>query len=55
MVMDMSKVSDVEIYFETEEKHLKFDEDEEKPFIRVIQESITMRFVTDRRKRSGLH
>ena len=41
MVMDMSKVSDVEIYFETEEKHLKFDEDEENAIYRVIQESIT--------------
>lgn len=41
MVMDMSKVSDVDIYFETEEKHLKFDEDEENAIYRVIQESIT--------------
>ena len=32
--MDMSKVSDVEIYFETEEKHLKFDEDEENAIYR---------------------
>lgn len=31
----------VEIHFETEEKHLKFDEDEENAIYRVIQESIT--------------
>lgn len=41
MVMEMSQVSDVEIHFETEEKHLKFDEDEENAIYRVIQESIT--------------
>jgi len=37
----MSQVSDVQIYFETDEKHLKFDEDEENAIYRVIQESIT--------------
>lgn len=41
MVTDMSQVSDVQIYFETDEKHLKFDEDEENAIYRVIQESIT--------------
>lgn len=41
MVMDMSQVSNVQIFFETEEKHLKFDEDEENTIYRVIQESIT--------------
>ena len=41
MVTDMSQVSDVSIYFETDEKHLKFDEDEENAIYRVIQESIT--------------
>lgn len=41
MVTDMSEVSDVRIYFETEEKRLKFDEDEENAIYRVIQESIT--------------
>lgn len=41
MIMEMSKVSDTEIYFETEEKHLKFDEDEENAIYRVIQESMT--------------
>lgn len=41
MVTDMSQVSDVQIYFETVEKHLKFDEDEENAIYRVIQESIT--------------
>ncbi len=41
MIMEMSTVSDIEIYFETEEKHLKFDEDEENAIYRVIQESIT--------------
>lgn len=41
MVMDMSQASDVQIYFETDEKHLKFDEDEENAIYRVIQESIT--------------
>lgn len=41
MVTDMSQVSDVQIYFDTDEKHLKFDEDEENAIYRVIQESIT--------------
>lgn len=41
MVSEMSQVSDVEIYFETEERHMKFDEDEENAIYRVIQESIT--------------
>ncbi len=41
MVTDMSQVSDVRIHFETEEKHLKFDEDEENAIYRVIQEGIT--------------
>ncbi len=41
MVTDMSKVSDVRIHFKTEEKHLKFDEDEENAIYRVVQESIT--------------
>ena len=41
MVTDMSDVSDVRIYFETDEKHLKFDEDEENAIYRVIQEGIT--------------
>src|SRR5699024_7708086 len=37
MVTEMSQVSDVKIYFETDEKHLKFDEDEENAIYRVIQ------------------
>lgn len=41
MVSEMSQVSDVEIYFETEECQMKFDEDEENAIYRVIQESIT--------------
>ncbi|MCD8083607.1 MAG: sensor histidine kinase [Clostridiales bacterium] len=41
MIMDMSQVSDVEISFETDETHLKYDEDEENAIYRVIQESIT--------------
>lgn len=41
MITDMSRASDVQIYFETEEKNLKFDEDEENAIYRVIQESIT--------------
>ena len=41
MIIDMSQASDVKIYFSTEEKHLKFDEDEENAIYRVIQESIT--------------
>ena len=41
MVTEMSQVSDVKIYFETDEKHLKFDEDEENAIYRVIQEGIT--------------
>lgn len=41
MVTDMSQASDVQIFFETDEKHLKFDEDEENAIYRVIQESIT--------------
>lgn len=41
MIVDMSRVSDVQIYFDTEEKHLKFDEDEENAVYRVIQEGIT--------------
>lgn len=41
MIMDMGQASDVKIYFSTEEKHLKFDEDEENAIYRVIQESIT--------------
>ena len=41
MITDMSQASDVKIYFSTEEKHLKFDEDEENAIYRVIQESIT--------------
>ena len=41
MIIDMSQASDVQIYFSTEEKHLKFDEDEENAIYRVIQESIT--------------
>lgn len=41
MITDMSRASDVQIYFETEEKNMKFDEDEENAVYRVIQESIT--------------
>ncbi len=41
MITDMSQVSDVQIYFETDEKRLKYDEDEENAIYRVIQESIT--------------
>lgn len=41
MVVEMSHVSDVDISFETDEKPLKFDEDEENAIYRVIQESIT--------------
>lgn len=41
MITDMSRASDVQIYFETEEKNMKFDEDEENAIYRVIQESIT--------------
>ena len=41
MVTDMSQMSNVQIFFDTEEKHLKFDEDEENVIYRVIQESIT--------------
>lgn len=41
MVTEMSQVSDVKIHFDTYEKCLKFDEDEENAVYRVIQESIT--------------
>lgn len=41
MVTDMSQMSKVQIFFDTDEKHLKFDEDEENVIYRVIQESIT--------------
>lgn len=41
MVTDMSQMSDVQIFFETDERCLKFDEDEENAIYRVIQESIT--------------
>lgn len=41
MITDMSKLSDVQIFFETDESGLKFDEDEENAIYRVIQESIT--------------
>lgn len=41
MITDMSQVSGANIYFETEEKKLRFDEDEENAIYRVIQESIT--------------
>lgn len=41
MIIDMSNTSHVKIYFSTEEKHLKFDEDEENAIYRVIQESLT--------------
>ncbi|MGL5260628.1 MAG: sensor histidine kinase [Lachnospiraceae bacterium] len=41
MITDMSKISDIHIFFETDEKKLKFDEDEENAIYRVIQESIT--------------
>ncbi len=41
MVTDMSQVSDVQIFFDTREKKLKFDQDEENAIYRVIQESIT--------------
>lgn len=40
-VSDMCQASGVQIDFDTEEKHLKFDEDEENAIYRVIQESIT--------------
>lgn len=41
MITDMSRASDVQIYFETEEKNMKFDEDEENAIYRIIQESVT--------------
>lgn len=41
MVTEMSQVSDVKIHFDTDEKCLKFDEDEENAIYRVIQESMT--------------
>jgi signal transduction histidine kinase len=41
MITDMSQMSDVQIYFETDERDLRFDEDEENAIYRVIQESIT--------------
>lgn len=41
MITDMSQMSDVQIFFETDERCLKFDEDEENAIYRVIQESIT--------------
>ncbi len=41
MVVDMSQMSDAQIFFETDEHCLKFDEDEENAIYRVIQESIT--------------
>lgn len=41
MITDMSCVSGAEILFETNEKQLSFDEDEENAIYRIIQESIT--------------
>ncbi len=41
MITEMAQVSSVDIYFETEEKNMRFDEDEENAIYRVIQESIT--------------
>lgn len=41
MITDMSQVSGAQILFETDEKKLRFDEDEENAIYRVIQESIT--------------
>lgn len=41
MITDMSQVSGAQIYFETDETKLKFDEDEENAIYRVIQESVT--------------
>lgn len=41
MINDMSQISNVDIYFETYECDLRFDEDEENTIYRVIQESIT--------------
>ena len=41
MLTDMSQMSDAQIYFDTKERNLKFDEDEENAIYRVIQESIT--------------
>lgn len=41
MISDISQMSDVDISFETEEKTLKYDADEETAIYRVIQESIT--------------
>ena len=41
MIVEMSLVSGVQIYFDTEEEHLKFDKDEESAIYRVIQEGIT--------------
>ena len=41
MIVEMSQVSGVQIYFDTEEEHLKFDKDEESAIYRVIQEGIT--------------
>ncbi len=41
MIEDMSQVSGAQIYFESGENQLRFDEDEENAIYRVIQESIT--------------
>ncbi|MGN0356132.1 MAG: sensor histidine kinase [Muricoprocola sp.] len=41
MITDMSKMSDVQIFFETDVRKMQFDEDEENAIYRVIQESIT--------------
>ena len=41
MITDMSKMSDVQIFFETDVRRMRFDEDEENAIYRVIQESIT--------------
>lgn len=41
MINDMSQVSNVEIFFDSNNINLKFDDDEENTLYRVIQESIT--------------
>lgn len=41
MISDMTRLSDVKVYFSCEDNVLKFDEDEEMTIYRVIQESVT--------------
>ena len=41
MITDMSSVSNVQIFFESDIKNLRFDSDEENAIYRVVQESVT--------------